>query len=144
MISTPKTNKQKEAEKAALDAQEKKDGFLQIQSQINDAREFASQSRKEVEKQSKRVEDLEIKAASAASMQKQAPAASPPASNGFLNQAPVYGFGTLPTRRPSTNDAFGAVPTNHGGGFTSNVMGGGGISIPTPTGVDDPYGNPFG
>lgn len=128
----------------ALDAKDKKDAFLQAQSQVNDAQSLASETRRETERLRKAAEDLDIKLASAASMQKPAPPSAPSASNGFPSKAPSYGFGTLPPTRPASNDGFGSQSYGVNGGFNANVMGNRGLSIPTPSGADDPYGNPFG
>jgi hypothetical protein len=99
---------------------------------------LSKETAKEVERLRKLVEELEIKAASAASMQKP----SIPMANGFPSQAPSYGFGTVPTSRTTQNEG---QPQSHGmvGGFSANVMGSGGVSIPTPSGTSDPYANPF-
>jgi hypothetical protein len=131
---------QKEAEKLASEARDRKDAFLEIQSQLNDATSLASETKTEVERLRKAAEDLELEAASAESMQKSAqPAPSAaPATNGYGMPLPSYGFSAA----PSGNDPFAGNSMGTGQGFASNVMGSGGMSIPTPSG-NDPYANPF-
>jgi hypothetical protein len=134
---------QKEAEKLAAEARDRKDAFLQIQSQLNDATSLANETKAEVERLRKAAEDMEMEAASAESMQKAAPPPPShvePSSNGF--GAPSYGFAAAPLAGLAGGDPFGNQSTDMGQGFNSNVMGLGGISIPTPSG-NDPYSNPF-
>lgn len=133
----------------AADARDKKDAMLLVQAQVKDAESFAVATKKEAERLNKEAEEAQMSAASAASMQDRSP---PPATNGYPKQAPSYGgppaahsadtgaYG-MASSTPSSDVGFGGSPL---GGFDANVMGGGGgLSIPTPSGVDDPYSNPF-
>jgi hypothetical protein len=148
----------------ALEAKAKKDELMQVQSQINDAQKLASDTKAEEERLRKQIEDMELQAASAASLQQPQPAPSvPPASQngGYSSIQPKQshdsndygGFGG-PMGMGGTHSQFKAspapppAPDSLGGGasgFNPSVMGGGGLSIPEPTGTDyDPYMNPFG
>lgn len=134
----------KAAAKLAADARDKKDAFLEAQSQANDASALANETKKEVERLRKEAEDLELKAASAASMQKPVSAPAPSVANGFATQPFSYGFAG---GGPSITTAYGGNEPYDNGAFNANVMGSGGVSIPTPvaaaTTANDPYGNPF-
>lgn len=162
---------QKEVERLQADAKQKKDNLLQVQSQVKDAEALASATRSEAEKLRKEAEDVQLQAATAASikqaeeqqqqMQKAPPAPAPP--NGYTTlppaSTPSYGQPMMQNQPPTSaldNPGFG-VPQSYGmgapsapaqqpqyGGFNANVMGSGGVGIPTPSGGDDPYANPFG
>lgn len=111
---------------------------------MNDAQALAQDTKREAERLRQEAEDAEMKAALAASMQKQAPAPAPPVSNGYPTKASVGPSHGYSQPQPPTNDGgYGSQPYGMGGGFDSNVMGSGGASIPTPSGADDPYSNPF-
>ena len=67
----------KEAERVAAEATAKRDNLMQAQSQANDSQALAMDTKNEAERLHKEVEDAEIAAASAASMQ-DVPAPAPP------------------------------------------------------------------
>lgn len=143
---------QKEVQKLALDARDKKEALLQVQSQVKDAESLAEATKQEAERLNKEAEDAQMAAASAASVQDRSP---PPAANGYANKAvapPSYGMGPpvhatglpsyeIASKPPTPGGGFGGPPI---GGFDAHVMGSGvGISIPTPSEPEDPYVNPF-
>lgn len=116
---------------------------MAAQSQANDTQAIAMQTKREAERLQNEAEEAEMSAAAAASMH-QAP---PPASNGYPSQTdsvPAYGQAPVLTM----GQDFGGQPYGGFGGAApaaydnSGVMGGGGASIPTPSG-EDPYSNPF-
>ena len=111
---------QKASEKLSQDAQEKKNAFLQAQSQVNDAMSLADQTRKEADKLRKEIEDAEVAAATAASMaEAPKPVAQPPAAYPATNGG---GFPTPYAMPPASGGFMGAAPM----GYNPNVMGGGG------------------
>ena len=57
----------------ALEAKGKKDKLIEVQSQINDANKLANDTKAEEERLRKQIEDMELKAASAASLQQTQP-----------------------------------------------------------------------
>lgn len=148
---------QKELERLAMDARDKKEKLMHVQAQVKDAEALASATKKEAEKLNKEAEDAQMQAASMASMQQQPhpnPTPPPPSMqeqkqppppqvglNGYPPQSsgmPMsYGMGQAPSNSNNNEGGFG--------GFDANVMGSGGSSIPTPAngGGDDPYSNPF-
>lgn len=139
---------------------------MDIQSQVNDSNKVAAETKREVERLRREVEQAELDAASAASMQHVQPAngyptrATDTADYGMgspMGGGPMGGassYGLSPSKPPASNPypAYGMnVPSgipSYGipepSGYNRNVMGGGGLSIPEPIGnVDDPYSNPF-
>jgi len=151
---------QKELERLAMDARDKKEKLMQVQAQVKDAEALAAATKKEAEKLNREAEDAQMQAASMASMQHQPKPSPPPQSmqeqkqppppqaglNGYPPQSSAmamsYGMGQAPSNN-NHEGGFGGQPS--GGGFDANVMGSGGSSIPTPAngGGDDPYSNPF-
>eukprot|EP00977_Amphora_coffeiformis_P011031 scaffold2633_cov156-Amphora_coffeaeformis.AAC.11 len=155
----------KEAERVAADAKEKQEKLMAAQAEANDAQAFAMETKREAEKLRQEVEDAEIAAASAASMQETNPVPAPPQSNGYNpgsaeppsygkpppnpyygggsnGPPPSYGYGQ-PPQPPQQQQPSGGQQQFGGYGYNPTVMGsGGGMSIPTPTG--DAYDNPFG
>jgi hypothetical protein len=135
---------QKEIEKLAMDARDKRDALLQVQSQVKDAEALAIATKKEAESLRKEAEDAEMQATVAASMQQQQEHHSAPALHVPSSQnGNGYSFAhNEPGIKPPHihNTGFGGPPHE----FDSNVMAGGGHSIPAPSGYDDPYSNPFG
>lgn len=140
---------QKETEKLEQEAKRTKDAYLQSQSQLNDAKALAHDTKKEAERLRRETEDAEMKAASAASMEsyRQAPSA-PVSSNGFRpppvpNKFPSQDGGMMNPNYPMGfgGEGFGVMgqPPSYS---NPSVMGGGGLSIPTPSG-NDPWSNPF-
>lgn len=137
-----------------MDAKDKKEAMLLVQAQVKDAEALAKATKLEAEKLNKEAESAQIMAAAAASLQDQP---SPPATNGYQKgtAAPSYSFGhsTGPpsygmskpsmSQTPASNDDGGTYGRSPAGGFDSTVMGSGGNDIPTPSGFDDPYSNPF-
>lgn len=139
----------KEVEKLAAEARAKKEAFLQVQSQVNDAVALAASTKKEAERLRKEADDAQIQAATAASMQtNQTPAPAPvqqqpqqqqpnysyPPTNGYPPPATSFQqqHSQGPPHQINTNPAY----------YNSNVMGNGaGVAIPTP--IDDPFSNPF-
>jgi hypothetical protein len=81
---------------------------------------------------------------------------SPPAQDGFNGQPLGGNSGGYGAPPPAQSGGYGAPPPVQGGyddqsfgansgGYNNAVMGGGGgMDIPTPSGNDDPYSNPFG
>ena len=145
----------KEAERVAADAKEKQEKLMAAQAEANDAQALAMETKREAEKLRQQVEEAEIAAASAASMQDTAPTPAPQ-SNGYGAPAEPTSYGSS----PYYGDSGGNVPYSYGqppdppqhpngshppyGGhsYNPNVMGsGGGIDIPTPTNYS--YDNPF-
>jgi hypothetical protein len=133
----------KETQRLAAEARDKKEALLKVQAQVKDAEALAKATKDEAERLNKEAEEAQMKAAEAASMHhKHAPTQTmaPPQSMGSHS----YGLGSAkppaPHPVPETN-GFGGPP--HNGGFNSNVMGSGGAGIPTPSGYEDPYSNPF-
>jgi hypothetical protein len=130
--------------------------MLLVQSQVKDAESVALATKQEAERLNKAAEEAQMAAAAAASMQEQsrpamsdngyAPKAPPLPSYGMaplttLSSVPMYGM--APNNTPPLQDgSFGGPPL----GYDSHVMGsrGTGMSSPTPSGMDDPYSNPFG
>lgn len=161
---------QKEVERLALEAKAKKDELMKVQSQINDAQKLASDTKAEEERLRKTIEDMELQAASAASLQQKqptpqnggySPAIQPNQSHdsndygGFGGPMGMGGtqFKATPAPAPAPVaplGGFGGGPSqpSDAGGYNPNVMGGGGgggFSIPEPTSTGyDPYMNPFG
>jgi hypothetical protein len=153
---------QKEAERLALDARQKKEAMLQVQAQLKDAEALAKATKEEAEKLHKEAETIELKAAQAASMQHNMPVSQ----NNMSSFSMDYNKSSMPPPQPDTN-GFGApmgsggtvgivaAPPLSGGtvgmvsapptgdNFNPNVMGSGGTEIPVPAGFDDPYSNPF-
>lgn len=156
---------QKEAERLALDARQKKEAMLQVQAQLKDAEALAKATKEEAEKLHKEAETIELKAAQAASMQHSLPVSQnnmplfgmdynkpfipqpQPDSNGF--GAPMGSGGTVgviaaPPPPLGSGGSVGMVAAPPlGDNFNPNVMGSGGTEIPVPAGFDDPYSNPF-
>jgi hypothetical protein len=60
---------QKEIERLAMDARDKKDAMLLAQSQVKDAEALALATKREAERLNKEAEDAQMSAAAAASMQ---------------------------------------------------------------------------
>lgn len=156
----------KEAARLATEAKSKKDQCLAVQAQVKDADILAQQTKQEADRLRQEAEEAEMRIASAASMQQQAPA---PASNGHAEKSfasagfgappPSAGMGQAPpnTMAPMMGQAppamgqaqpyYAMAPAPYSGAFDNGVMGGGnGVSIPTPAAQDsqDPWGNPFG
>jgi len=151
----------KEAERVAADAKEKQERLMAAQAEANDAQAFAVETKREAERLRQEVEDAELAAASAASMQDTAPALAAAQSNGYnpgTAEPPSYGkpppnpyYGGGSNDHPPSSYGYGQPPqqqTNGGQqqfggyGYNPSVMGtGGGMNIPTPTGA---YDNPFG
>ncbi|GKY99291.1 hypothetical protein MPSEU_000884200 [Mayamaea pseudoterrestris] len=143
-----KKKEAKEGEQLSADSNQKKTKVLQIQAQLKDAEALASDTRKEVERLRREVEDSEVQVASAASMQHQQSLSAPSYGaplNDYGGASPTT-MSAAPSWFPQTNQS---APVTNGdgsmGGFESHVMGGGGgYDIPEPvTGDADPYGNPF-
>lgn len=144
----------KEAEDASIDAASKKKHFLEMQSQTTSAMSVAAECKREVDRLRLRVEQLEVDFASAESTKDSAqsngqswgiPPAQAQASYGLdqSKAAPAFGnpqgYGNgMPAMMMQTQrseDSFG---------FGDGIMGGGnGLSIPTPSGNDYNYNNPF-
>lgn len=139
MLGRGKKRDAKEGERLALEAKTKKDTFLQAQSQANDAQALALDTKREADRLRQQAEEAEINAASAASMQHSQPVApSQQPSNGYPAPAATPAYGTGMGQQPQ----YGG--TSFGGQYNPNVMGSGGVEIPTPSGGEDPYSNPFG
>lgn len=118
----------KEAERLAADAKEKQEKLMAAQAEANDAQAFAMETKREAERLRQEVEDAEIAAASAASMQEvSAPASkSAPQSNGFMGGAAEPYMG-------------GAAESGYmGGSSASGYMGG--SSEPPSYGMPPYYG----
>jgi hypothetical protein len=155
---------QKEVERLALEAKAKKDELMKVQSQINDAQKLASDTKAEEERLRKTIEDMELQAASAASLEQKQPASqnggySSPIQPKQSHDSNDYGGFGGPMGMGGTqfkaSPAPAPAPLGFGGGpgqpsdvgaYNPNVMGGGGgFSIPEPTSSGyDPYMNPFG
>jgi hypothetical protein len=132
--------------------------MLLVQAQVKDAESVALATKQEAERLNKAAEEAQMAAAAAASMQDQSRPASTAATsdNGYAPKAPpLYDMAPLTTSSsvptygmalnntpPLQDGSFGGPPL----GYDSHVMGSGGagMSIPTPSGMDDPYSNPFG
>lgn len=156
---------QKEVERLALEAKGKKDKLIEVQSQINDANKLANDTKAEEERLRKQIEDMELKAASVASLQQTQPQSSPQnggysvhhqQSNsgdygGFGGPMGVGGSDFKVSPPPREMGGYGgppqglnSTPPTQPDSFNSNVMAAdGGFSIPEPTDYD-PYMNPFG
>lgn len=136
---------QKHAVELAEDARTKRDAFLQAQSQLNDATSLANDTKAEVERLAKEIEDAEISVASAASMesapqqnQPQPPSQPyyPPAESQPPQRQQYGGY--------SEDSSFGVMGGPSNSAYNPSVMGGGGFEIPTPSAAAyDLYENPF-
>lgn len=133
----------KEGEQLSADANQKKNKVMQVQGQLKDAEALVSDTKTEVERLRKEVEDAEVRVASAASMQQSQ--ATPSYSYTAPQQSSDYGAVPALDSAPSwfqKNEM--TAGTNGEVNYNSNVMGGGGYSIPEPSsGSADPYSNPF-
>jgi hypothetical protein len=134
--------------------------MLLVQAQVKDAESVALATKQEAERLNKAAEEAQMAAAAAASMQDQSrPASSATTTdNGYAPKVPpLPSYGMAPLTASSSVPMYGMAPNNSpplqdgsfGGqplGYDSHVMGSGGtgMSIPTPSGMDDPYSNPFG
>jgi len=148
---------QQEHERLAKEALLKKQEFLQLQSQLNDAQALATETKREAEKLRKEAEDKEIQAAAAASIANaQQPAPPQPAAPtnvyGALNNGiqptmleqhkpPIYdvpggaaaAMNGQPTEVVAGNGSAGYGGGDYSNGFNPSVMGGGNsleISVP--------------
>ena len=135
----------KEGEQLSADFNQTKAKVMSIQAQLKDAEALAADTRKEAERLRKEIEDSEVRVASEASMQQ---SQSAPASYSYGAPPPTSDYGMTSTldAAPSwfLQSQTPSAATNGDGGFDSNVMGGGGFSIPEPvSGSADPYSNPF-
>lgn len=117
---------------------------MQAQSQLNDATSLAKDTKAEAERLAKEIEDAEISAASAASMES-APQQHQP-------QPPHQPYYPPAERQPPQSQQYGSYPGENSFGvmgapsnssYNPSVMGGGGLEIPTPTAAYDVYDNPF-
>lgn len=140
---------QKEAERLAEEAKEKKDKFIEIQTQLKETDKYARETRKKADKLRKEVEDAEVRLATASSMEEQPPPGSK--TNGFSPPTePAYGGSTYGMNMTSSSSVGGfdePLGGQIGSGFNPSVMAtGGGIDIPMPEPISagsDPYSNPF-
>ena len=138
----------KEGDQLTADFNQKKAKVMSIQAQLKDAEALAADTKKEAERLRKEIEETEVHLASAASIQPSQSAAAtysygapPPASNYGMTPP----LDAAPSWFPQSQTASAVSNGDNGvGGFDSNVMGGGGFSIPEPlSGSTDPYSNPF-
>lgn len=115
---------------------------MQAQSQLNDATALAKDTKAEVERLTKEIEDAEISAASAASMESAPQQHQPqPSSQAYHppaeSQPQQYGG-------YSEESPFGVMGGPSHSPYNPSVMGGGGFEIPTPSAAAyDLYENPF-
>jgi hypothetical protein len=133
---------QKHASDLSEDARTKKEAFIQAQSQLNDATSLAKDTKAEVERLAKEIEDAEISAASAASMESAPPQHQPQAS------LPSYYPPAESQPQPSqyggySESQYGVMGGPSNSPYNPSVMGGGGFEIPTPSAAYDVYDNPF-
>lgn len=138
-----------------MDARDKKEAMLLVQSQVKDAESLAKATKQEAERLNKAAEDAQLSAAAAASMQDQP---SPHEINGYSFKTPPTPASSFAMGPPLSSQPlqYGIPNNNHTmpdggfggpslGGFDAHVMGtgNGGVDIPTPSGISDPYDNPF-
>ena len=160
----------KEAEDASIEAASKKKHFLEMQSQTSSAMSVAAESKREVDKLRHRAEQMELDFASAESTKDTVPPAFHSAQTpayGAESNGQSWG---IPDPAPQSHASYGidqskaapafGNPQGYGNGmpammmqtqrsddsfsFGDGIMGGGnGLSIPTPSGNDYNYNNPF-
>lgn len=135
---------QKQVQELAEDARTKRDAFMQAQSQLNDATSLAKDTKSEVERLAKEIEDAEIVAASAASME-----SAPQQHHSQLPAQPYYPPAESQTPQSQQyggypeESSFGVMGGPSNSAYNPSVMGGGGFEIPTPSATYDIYENPF-
>jgi hypothetical protein len=134
---------EEEINNLAKEAQRKRNEFLRIQSQANDAQSVAKQTKREAERLRSQAEELEIQAVSALSMKDSQ--SSPGGGATMPSNGYEYGSTAMMTVKVenSSNSYGGGYETSVGGmggfggtslGYNPAVMGqGSGISIPDPT-----------
>jgi hypothetical protein len=157
----------KDAEDASIDAAGKKKHYLEMQSQTTSAFSVATESKREVDKLRHKVEQLELDFASAESTKDSAQSVPAPYSAAVQTNGQSWG---IPDPTPQSHTSYGidqskaapafGNPQGYGNGmpammmqtqrsddsfgFGDGIMGGGnGLSIPTPSGNDYNYNNPF-
>lgn len=119
---------------------------MQAQSQLNDATSLAKDTKAEAERLTKEIEDAEISAASAASMESAPQQHQPPPSSPQPYYPPAESQASQPQQYGgySGESSFGAMEAQSNSPYNPSVMGGGGIEIPTPSAATyDMYDNPF-
>lgn len=136
-----------------MDAKQKKEKLLEAEAQNKDAQALAAETKREAERLRREVEDAELTAASEASMQQVQPKSNghPPPQTAQQDASPYemgipsYNYGVPKPQPTANNGGYGGTAYGgyNNGDFNPSVMGSGGVSIPTPAGGDDPYGNPF-